>query len=99
MCLCQSANACVPVRVCACSRIADKFLRERSDDVLDIKKALGRLEADKREERSQAKKRQADEEADGGDGDDGGGYGGGGRGGKRQKRIGGDGGGRRGRGR
>lgn len=37
--------------------LADRFLRERADDVVDVRKAIGRLEADAREERHQAKAR------------------------------------------
>lgn len=37
------------------ARLADKFLRERSDDILDVKRALGAFEASAREERHLAK--------------------------------------------
>ncbi|GFR50857.1 hypothetical protein Agub_g13140, partial [Astrephomene gubernaculifera] len=39
------------------SSLADKFLRERSDDVVDIRKAMGRMEAEAREERRDAKRK------------------------------------------
>ncbi|EFJ46846.1 hypothetical protein VOLCADRAFT_118049 [Volvox carteri f. nagariensis] len=64
--------------------LADKFLKERSDDIVDIRKAMGKFEADAREERRQAKRKR---EEDGGSG------GGGGGGGKRAKKAAGGGGG------
>lgn len=46
------------------SKTADKLLREKSADVLDINKAIGRLEAEARQQRHAAKR------AGGGDDDD-----------------------------
>jgi regulator of ribosome biosynthesis len=59
------------------SKTADRLLRERADDVLDIHKAIGKLEAAARGERHAAK-------AAGGGGGGGGGGGSGGGGGKKK---------------
>ncbi|GIL88312.1 hypothetical protein Vretifemale_16225, partial [Volvox reticuliferus] len=47
--------------------IAEKLLKERSDDILDIRKAMTRMESEAREARHQAK-RKREEEGDGGGG-------------------------------
>lgn len=41
----------------ALTDMADKFLRQRSDDVLDIKRAMGKMESEAREERRVSKKK------------------------------------------
>jgi regulator of ribosome biosynthesis len=70
------------------SKTADRLLREKSDDVLDINKAIGKFEAEARQARHVAKR------AAGSDDEDGGGGGGRRGGGKGRGRGGGRGGGR-----
>lgn len=66
------------------SRTADKLLREKTSEVLDVNKAIGRLEAEARQQRHVAKRAHdgSDDEGGGGSGGRGKGRGRGGRGGR-----------------
>ena len=50
----------------ALSSVADRILRERADDILDVGRAAGKLEADKRAARHKQKQEEGDDDGDAG---------------------------------